>query len=138
MIAVGGYLRGLRGVKDLTQTQVAAEVGRQLKRDVQPTTIWRIETARTIPKTDMLLAMLAILGGSVADLVRLNTQDNATAEDGLLAARDWFNTSAAAATPAPAAAVATATATAASPAALAAALNSATAAPIASSFASLR
>lgn len=71
MQAVAGYLRGLREGRGLSQVQVAASVGTMLGRDVQSTTIWRIETAKTVPGGDMLLALLNTLRGDMDELLRL-------------------------------------------------------------------
>lgn len=39
MEAVAGYIKGLREVQGISQTQVAATVGQRLNRDVQSTTL---------------------------------------------------------------------------------------------------
>lgn len=98
MEAVAGYLRGLREVQGISQTQVAATVGKLLKRDVQSTTIWRIETAKSQPGGDMLIALLDTLGGSVRDLAELMSTE-ADAAAGRAAAETWFRESAMRAAP---------------------------------------
>lgn len=99
MQAVAGYLKGLREVQGISQTQVAAEVGKRLKRDVQSTTIWRIENAKTTPGGDMLIVLLDMLGGSIKDLATLQDSINGTADDGDRMAREWFDRAAQQATP---------------------------------------
>lgn len=99
MQAVAGYLKGLREVQGISQTQVAAEVGKRLKRDVQSTTIWRIENAKTIPGGDILIVLLDMLGGSIKDLATLQDSINGTADDGDRMAREWFDQAAQQATP---------------------------------------
>lgn len=98
MEAVAGYIKGLREEQGITQTQVAATVGQRLNRDVQSTTIWRIENAKTVPGGDMLIVLLDLLGGSINDLARLLSSDQ-TAEDGRAAAAAWLSAAAEQATP---------------------------------------
>jgi transcriptional regulator with XRE-family HTH domain len=99
MNAVAGYLKGLREGQGLSQIQVAAEVGRRLSRAVQPTTIWRIESGRNTPGSDMLIAILDYLGGSVKDLGRLATDPAASGADGYQTALDYLKAAATHATP---------------------------------------
>lgn len=98
MIAMGGYLRGLREVSGISQVQLAADVGRRLRRDVQSTTIWRIESGKMIPGGDLLVVLLDILGGSIADLARLQEDTAADADTGRAAAVAWFRAAAEGAT----------------------------------------
>lgn len=99
MEAVAGYLRGLREEQDITQTQVAAIVGKRLKRDVQSTTIWRIENGKSNPRSDMLIAILSVIGGSVKDLTDLQALETSSDTEGYAAAVTWLKTAAAHATP---------------------------------------
>jgi transcriptional regulator with XRE-family HTH domain len=99
MDAVAGYLRGLREGQNVSQVQLAAEVGRRLARVVQSTTIWRIETGKNRPGSDMLLAILDFLGGSAQDLGRLASDPNATDGAGYQAALDYLRHAATHATP---------------------------------------
>lgn len=99
MEAVAGYLRGLREGQDITQTEVAAVVGKRLKRNVQTTTIWRIETGQNVPKSDMLIAILSVIGGSVKDLADLQALEKDSDEEGYAQAAVWLKTAAAHATP---------------------------------------
>lgn len=69
MIAVGGYLAGLRSARDWNTAEVAAKLKPMLRRDVDATSIWRAERNKMTPGGDMLIALCVVLGANWADVV---------------------------------------------------------------------
>lgn len=65
--ALGGYIRGLREERGWSASEVVVRMKPILGRNVDPTTVWKIETGRMNPGSDLLLAMLHALAGSVTE-----------------------------------------------------------------------
>ncbi len=82
MEAIGGYFRGLREGRDMTPADVAVQLRDILGRKVDPTTIWRIETDRQNPGGDLLLGLVTVLKGRMADVQALFKRSDASAADG--------------------------------------------------------
>jgi transcriptional regulator with XRE-family HTH domain len=73
MEAVGGYLRGRRLALGLSAAEVAVAMKQRLGRNVNPSTIWKIENAQMTTGSDLLFAFLDVVHGSGAialDLMR--------------------------------------------------------------------
>ena len=83
MNAIAGYLQGLREGRDLSKADVASAVRVMLERKVDSVTIWRIETGRQNPGTDLFLAMVIVLRGTMSDVEALFVQTDATHDDGV-------------------------------------------------------
>lgn len=80
--AVGGYFKGLRERQYDTQDKFLAALGKQMGRVIDTTTIWRVETGRSIPGGDLLVEMLDLLHGSADDVIALQRDENADAAKG--------------------------------------------------------
>jgi transcriptional regulator with XRE-family HTH domain len=82
MKAVGGYLRGLREGRDWSAADVASRLHELLGRKIDPTTIWRIETDRQNPGGDLLIGLVSVLNGRMADVEALFRREGADALEG--------------------------------------------------------
>lgn len=91
MSAVGSYIKTLRIEQDIPQVDVIAHVSGRVGRQVDQTTIWRIERGKTKPRTDILSALLEKLGGSGDDVTALANDPHATTIDGRNAALRRLN-----------------------------------------------
>lgn len=89
-MALAGYFEGLRDGRGMTQTQLAARLGELLNREVDVTTIWRLETGRQRPSGEMLTALLDVLCGNFDDVRRLQRDRKATEETGRRFAHEWL------------------------------------------------
>lgn len=85
--AAGAYFRTLREDHGWSQAQLAARLTDILQRNINVTTIWRIETGRTRPRTDMLTALLDALSGDIQQVTALLSSDALPEEEGIKAAR---------------------------------------------------
>lgn len=91
MIAVRGYIRGLREAHGLTRNDVASQVSIVLGRSIDTTTIWRIEVGKQNPGLDIFLSLLGVLKGSPGIVQLLFDFPDASEEDGYSLARDWVS-----------------------------------------------
>lgn len=82
MEAVGGYFRGLREGQDMSPADVASRLREVLGRKVDPTTVWRIETGRQNPGADLLLGLINVLKGRLADVEAIFSRADASAAEG--------------------------------------------------------
>lgn len=71
MAAVGEYLAGLRSAHDWNTAEVAAKLKPVLGRDVDATTVWRVERNKMKPGGDLLIALCMVLGANWADVTYL-------------------------------------------------------------------
>lgn len=81
-LALGGYIKGLREEQGKSPAEVVVGLKPLLGRNIDPTTIWRIESAKMMPGSDLLLALLQVLKGSAADAWAIMSRDDLSAADG--------------------------------------------------------
>jgi transcriptional regulator with XRE-family HTH domain len=82
-IAVGGYLRRLRELNDLTITEVAAAM------ETNESQIRNIETGRRETRTSLMINLCSYLKGNLDDIAQLMLSETATAEKGRSLAENW-------------------------------------------------
>jgi transcriptional regulator with XRE-family HTH domain len=87
MEVIGGFLKGAREGRGLSPAEVAAALKQRLGRNVDTTTLWRIETARMTPGSDLLMALLGVLRVSADAMIGVSERDGATPADGEAAGR---------------------------------------------------
>lgn len=87
MVAAGAYLRGRRLALALSPAEVAVRMKSILGRNVDPSTLWKIENASITTGSDLLLAFLEAVHGSAARLFLL-AQAEISAIDAELAGRE--------------------------------------------------
>jgi len=83
--ALGIYFQVLRehrqdAGRPMSAARLAVLLGDFLGKEVNPTTVWRIESGDQRPGGDMLTALIDVLGGSFEDVRRL-IRERGTAED---------------------------------------------------------
>lgn len=80
MTAAGAYLRGRRLALGLSPAEVAVKMKSVLGRNVDPSTLWKIENATMNAGSDLLLAFLEVVQGSAARLMALAQTDASAVE----------------------------------------------------------
>ena len=80
--ALGGYIRGLREEHGWTPADLVVRMRPILGRTVDPTTVWKVETGRMNPGSDLLLAMIQTLAGSITDAWAIMRRADLTDADG--------------------------------------------------------
>lgn len=80
--ALGGFLRGAREARGESPSEVVVALKRILGRNVDPTTIWKIESARMMPSSELLLALLQVLGLNSADAWAILRRADLSVHDG--------------------------------------------------------
>jgi len=83
--ALGTYFQVLRehrqdAGRPMSAARLAVLLGDFLGKEVNPTTVWRIESGDQRPGGDMLTALIDVLGGSFEDVRRL-IRERGTVED---------------------------------------------------------
>lgn len=92
MQAAGVYIRTLRDTQKMTQEAVIDRAAAVLGgRKIDLTTLWRIETGRARTRNDILLAVVAAVGGNDQDVAQLMRDPSATKEDGEARALAWLS-----------------------------------------------
>lgn len=81
-VALGGYLRGLREGQGLTPSEVVVALKPLIGRNVDPTTVWKIENAKMMPGSDLLLSLLQVLRGNAIDAWGILRRDDLSEADG--------------------------------------------------------
>lgn len=84
-VGLGAYFQRLReNGRKISQGRLATELSDYLSRNVDSTTVWRIESGDNIPGGDLLAALMDLLGGRVEDVGWLiRNQKTVVEADGL-------------------------------------------------------
>jgi transcriptional regulator with XRE-family HTH domain len=88
--ALGGYVKTLRLRAGLSKAEVLRRMKTQFEQDPDRSTLYRIEQGRHWPGSDVLTALLGIIGGQVDDLVWLLSHRDAPELEGCQLAEAWL------------------------------------------------
>lgn len=80
MVAIGGYLKGRREALNMSPAEVVVAMKALLHRNVDTSTIWKIENATINAGSDLLFAFLAVVGGSGAQALDLTRRSVSASE----------------------------------------------------------
>lgn len=89
-MALGGYIKTLRLRQGLTKAEVLRRMKKQFDQTPDRSTLYRAERGEHWPDSDVLTALLGIIGGRLDDLVWILSNPAASEVEGCQLAETWI------------------------------------------------